>query len=281
MTRTMIDGINSDAATMARQAGDYQLVAGYVDGLYAWSDAQWNLFPPGIIRVRVAVFSTTSDGHVLDSEPGNATPAQCVDWVLMRRAAGIDPTVYCNQLDPVTGWPAIRAAFQARSVAEPHYWVADYDGAEIIPAGAIAKQYADLTALGQPWDVSVVADYWPGVDPAPINPAPPAPAVRRNDMHADLELDKPVVFTNPGAVLETTSQLLIASDFGDAVVRVALFSLSKATWSPPTDYPVGRVGGAIKVSLPPDTNKVSVTLLSVTPQQGAPFPVEVGLDVFA
>lgn len=266
MARVMYDGTNDDAAAIAVQARPGDLVAGYVDGLYKWSDADWSRFPTAV-KVRIAVFSSTNDGHVLDVERGNATPAQSVDWVLLRRAAGVDPTVYMN----LSTWPVVRAAFQARGVPEPHYWVADYDGVAVIPAGAVAKQYADDQLLGVPWDISVVAAYWPGVDPAPI-PAPDPPSIRRNDMHADLKPNTPVVFTNPAAVLEDTSYLLLAADFGDAAVRVAQFSLKAASWSV-TTYNVGRLAGAVKVALAPDTNKVSVELTGGT---GA-----VGLDVFA
>ncbi|MGH3437143.1 MAG: hypothetical protein ACRDRN_11830 [Sciscionella sp.] len=159
MTRTMYDGI--DAARLPVTA---QLVGGYVDGNYRWSATDWARFPHAV-KVRIAVFGDTDDGHVLDVEPGNATPAQSVDWVLMRRRAGADPTVYMN----ATTWPVVRSAFMARGVAEPHYWVAQYDGVAAIPAGAVGKQHTNDQAAG--WDLSSVADYWPGVDPAPV-PAP-------------------------------------------------------------------------------------------------------------
>lgn len=154
--RLMHDGINSDAPSIPANA---QIVAGYVDGLYKWSDTDWARFPQSV-KVRIAVFATTDDGHVLDCEPGNNTPASSVDWVLMRRRAGMDPTVYCGRN---TWWSEIRAAFQARGVPEPHYWVADYGVSQSnpqIPSGALALQYADVG----PYDLSVVADYWPGVD---------------------------------------------------------------------------------------------------------------------
>lgn len=173
MTRTMLDGIASDASAMARSGRRIDLVAGYVDGAYAWSPAHWALFPNSV-HVPIAVFASTNDGVVLDCEPGNCTPAQSVDWVLMRRRAGVDPTVYCNQLDPDVGWPAVRAAFHARGVAEPHYWVANYSVDQAnpqIPAGAIALQYADKG----PYDLSVVGDHWPGVDAAPASSPLEAP----------------------------------------------------------------------------------------------------------
>ena len=163
--RLMYDGINTDAHLIPATA---QLVAGYVDGLYAWSAADWARFP-NAVKVRIAVFATTDDGHVLDCEPGNATPAESVDWVLMRRKAGVDPTVYCGKN---TWWGEIRAAFQARGVPEPHYWVADYSvnqTSPAIPAGAIALQYTDTG----PYDLSVVADHWPGIDPKPAPPSTP------------------------------------------------------------------------------------------------------------
>ena len=153
MTRSMYDGI--DATRLPTTAA---LVAGYVDGLYAWSAADWARFPASV-KVRIAVFSSTNDGEVLDVEPGNATPAQSVDWVLMRRRAGVDPTVYMN----ASTWPTVRAAFTARGVAEPHYWVAQYDGVASIPPGAIGKQYYNNDQAG--YDLSAVADYWPGIDP--------------------------------------------------------------------------------------------------------------------
>lgn len=157
--RTMYDGIDSDADVIPTDA---QLVAGYVDGDYVWTAAEWARFPHSV-HVRIAVKSTTNAGSVLDVETGDATPAESVTWVLTRRGAGADPTVYCN----ASTWPAVRSAFHARSVAEPHYWIADYDGSTAIPAGAVAHQYESTSR----WDLSSVADYWPGVDPAP-NPAP-------------------------------------------------------------------------------------------------------------
>lgn len=177
----MLDGIASDAPAMARYPGAISFVAGYVDGLYRWSTADWALFPNSV-HVRIAVFATTNDGHVLDCEPGNCTPAESVDWVLMRRRAGVDPTVYCNELDPVVGWPAVRAAFRARGVAEPHYWVANYSVSQsnpVVPVGAVALQYRDAGA----YDLSVVADYWPGVDSLPVGPVPTIPKETAMQLH--------------------------------------------------------------------------------------------------
>ncbi|WP_309115954.1 hypothetical protein [Saccharothrix sp.] len=113
------------------------------------------------MRVRIAVFSSTNDGVVLDVEPGCTWPPELAPgWVRMRRRAGVDPTVYCN----LSHLGALRAAFDAAGVPQPHYWVARYDGRPEIPAGTVAKQYADDKLLGKHYDMNAVADYWPGVD---------------------------------------------------------------------------------------------------------------------
>jgi hypothetical protein len=160
-----------DAITPANIPATAQGVAGYIDGRYAWKAADWARFPHAV-KVRIAVFSSTNDGHVLDVEPGCSTPANAPGWVQRRRKAGVDPTVYCS----LSQWPVVRAAFAAAKVAQPHWWVAAYpgNGPNLYP-GAVAHQYANPG----PVDISVVADYWPGVDPKPVAPKPaptPTPA---------------------------------------------------------------------------------------------------------
>jgi hypothetical protein len=148
-----------DSVTPSAIPTNAALVGGYVDGAYAWSNADWARFPRSV-KVRIAVFPRTNDGHVLDVEQGDATPAQAPGWVTMRRNAGVDPTVYCN----ASTWSAVISAFQSAGVAAPHYWIAHYDGSPAIPAGAIAKQYNDPPGSGGNYDISAVADFWPGVD---------------------------------------------------------------------------------------------------------------------
>lgn len=163
MPRTMYDSTEAnDIPTTAA------MVAGYLrPSRYAWSAADWARFPRAV-KVRIAIFATVNDGHVLDVEPGDATPAQAPSWVRMRRAVGVDPTVYCN----ASTWAQVRAEFRRQGVAEPHYWIAKYDGVAEIPAGAVAKQFANPPVHGAGhFDLSIVADYWPGVDP-----------IRRDDM---------------------------------------------------------------------------------------------------
>lgn len=188
--RTMADSINaanlpamellkrhhsSDPRTIARRIvaampGGMDLYAGYVDGRY-------QSYAPAVARfgarkvIPIAVFSTTNAGLVGDCETGDMTPATAVTWVVMRRRAGVDPTVYCS----LALWGAVQAAFATAGVPQPHYWIAAYPGigAALYP-GAIAHQYVDTGA----YDLSVVVDYWPGFDSAPVPgpaPTPPSP----------------------------------------------------------------------------------------------------------
>lgn len=151
----MLDSVNAEAIPPSAQ-----MVAGYVDGLYRWTDASWGRFP-NAVKVRIAVHASTNDGVVGDVENGDMTPAQAVGWVLMRRHAGVDPTIYCS----LAIWDAVRSAFRGAGVAEPHYWIAAYPdiGPQLYP-GSVAHQYADHGPHGENYDTSVVADYWPGVD---------------------------------------------------------------------------------------------------------------------
>lgn len=164
--RIFYDGI--DATRIPRGVAG---VLGYDNGpISTWLPQWWGLFPASV-KGHISVFADDNTGNILDVENGDATPEQSVDWVLMRRRAGVDPTVYMN----TSTWPQVRAAFRASKVQEPHYWVAQYDNVQQIPPGAVAKQYYNNDALG--YDMSVVADYWPGVDaaPAPVQNFPKWP----------------------------------------------------------------------------------------------------------
>lgn len=163
MTRTMYDSV-----TVGDIPPTPELVAGYVDGHYANVVAMKKRFPH-VPLVQIAVFASTDGGIVLDVERGNATPIESVGWVLKRRKAGVNPSVYCSASD----WPIVRNTFHNAHVPEPHYWIAHYDNIATIPAGAIAKQYRNTPG----YDVSIVADYWPGFDAAPRTAIPPFPGV--------------------------------------------------------------------------------------------------------
>jgi hypothetical protein len=142
-----------------------ELYAGYDDG--NWPDAATiaELYP-GKVIVRVTTDAGDNEGQVLDVENGDATPNQAPAWAERRRAAGQLPTVYCN----LSTWPGARQAFDNAEVPQPSWWIADW-GPAVTVLGAVAIQYA----AGPEFDESLVADYWPGVDPAPVPDEPPSP----------------------------------------------------------------------------------------------------------
>ena len=156
-TRTMFDGIYPDQVPAGAA-----IYAGYVDG--DWQSYEGLVADrPGALHVSICVTSSGS-ARVLDVESGDASPAEAPPWATRQRAGGNPyPVVYMSE----SAWPAVKAAFADQDVAAPLYWVAAYvdDPSDVpaIPAGAIALQYYDYGG----YDASVVADYWPGLDPAP------------------------------------------------------------------------------------------------------------------
>lgn len=169
--RTMYDGIDALATGIAGEFPAAELVAGYVDGLYAWSLAEWALFPPPAEHVTIAVSASVNAGDVLDVETGDAAPDQTHDWIAMRRAAGLwRPTIYCN----MSTVPAVRQGTGSLVLGRDYdLWVADYDGSttDVYPL-AVAKQYRTTGS----YDVSAVYDdAWP--HRTPLASAAPAAIV--------------------------------------------------------------------------------------------------------
>lgn len=161
-----------DSGSIPAIPRDAQMVGYYIDGAYKASGSQLALFP-NAVKVPIAVFPTTNAGIVFDGPPDNSTWPRVVDWVVMRRAAGVDPTVYTD----ADQWSTGLAEFRARGVAPPHWWIAKWDGRNELIPGAVAHQFTGNQHGG--FDRSAVVDHWPGVDtappPAPV-PVPPAPA---------------------------------------------------------------------------------------------------------
>lgn len=152
--RSMYDSVDWNAIPATAP-----IVAGYDDGIFAWPAMAWD-DRPDAIHVHIAVSSTTNSGIVGDVESGDMTPDSAVDWVLMRRAAGVDPTIYTS----FNNWDTVKNAFNARNVPWPHWWIADYTGNAVLINGSVATQYANSVMTGGNYDLSIVADYWPGVD---------------------------------------------------------------------------------------------------------------------
>lgn len=143
------------------------MVAGYVDGLYENADELRRLHP-GATLVTITIHGAAG-ANAFDTEPGNAGPAAAARWACAELSAGRRPTVYT-----MASWlPTVRAEVAKQCGSRAHlvsYWVAQYDGVGKVPAGCVAKQYLHGDAghagaySGGHYDVSAVADYWPGVD---------------------------------------------------------------------------------------------------------------------
>jgi hypothetical protein len=136
-------------------------VAGYIDGAFKWSDADWARFP-NARKVRIACFPTTNDGVVLDCETGDASPEQCPGWIQMRQADGVAvPTIYTM--------PSRVAAVQAACAGLTYdLWVADPAPDGMTPGtphfypGTLATQYAwPSYGSGGHYDLSLCRPEWP------------------------------------------------------------------------------------------------------------------------
>ncbi len=172
MTRIMRD--STTAADIPRHGLD--LAAGYANGRFAWSDADWARFP-GIPHVHIDVNGSDPQGAgVLDVETGDATPAQAVTWAKARHAAnpdGYPPVIYCNRATLTPLFNAMAAA-GLHIVKDFRLWVATLDGTKTLAdmTGVTAVQYAGEAQTGGHYDESIVCDpAWHAPAPAP----PPAP----------------------------------------------------------------------------------------------------------
>jgi hypothetical protein len=172
----MYDGVSSLAAGIAQSFPNAAMVAGYINGNYAWTQTDWDLFPHAN-HVTISITASENAGDVLDVEPGNATPEQTAGWIEQRKASGYyRPTIYCN----AATIPAVRQGTGAYILGVDYdIWAADWTGsphqvtAPGTPVAACsATQYDSTTS----YDVSVVYDEgWPHrTAPATKPPAEPA-----------------------------------------------------------------------------------------------------------
>lgn len=165
MTRIMYDSTNpADIPVSAKVVGYY------VDGIYRVTPEIVKHYHPSAVLVPISAIGT-HNGVVGDVEPGCIwPPANAVPWVLARRAARVDPTVYCNETYHL---PLVKAVFAKAKVPLPHLWCSNYDNVPVLRAGEIARQYANPPLAGGHFDLSVVANFWPGIDG--YQPPPPLP----------------------------------------------------------------------------------------------------------
>lgn len=148
-----------------------QMVAGYVDGLYAWSAAGW-AYHAGSRHVRITVLGGTLDADAIDFETGNVTAEDAATWLVRKTARDGYATVYVQE----SRLGELQAAAEAAGIHAFGIWRANWNNTPDLYVNDIAHQYANPTLTGGHYDKSVVDPYWPGVDPAPA-PAPPPGSV--------------------------------------------------------------------------------------------------------
>lgn len=167
MTRQMADSVTS-----ADIPSGFPLVGYYVDGLYAWSDADRRRHQASIL-VGITVTGATLDAQVADVENGDLTAAEGAAWARRKHDAGQFPWLYFSY----SRFGEVAAAVHAAGVPDNAWaaWIALWDGVnQLLPNNSL-KQYANPTLSGGHYDLSIAADYLPGIDPAPVPPQPPAP----------------------------------------------------------------------------------------------------------
>lgn len=236
MTRLMFDGV--DPSTVPAGAALY---AGYVDG-------QWQSYTalvaahPAARHVTICV-STLDDAQVLDVETGDATPEQAPGWAEHQRSRGNPyPAIYMDE----TAWPAVQKAFADQAVAAPLYWVAAYVDEPTqpvtIPDGAIAVQFYDYGG----YDASLVADYWPGVDPEPVPAVSPTTVLEEDSLNTTSSNGRAGLTWAAGS--RHVVQVGYDPAAGDPKLRV-LLTLTTGPWVAPAamTFPAGSGTGTYEI----------------------------------
>jgi hypothetical protein len=135
-----------DSTSPDQIPADAPIVAGYIDGLYAWSAAQWARFPGQ--HVTITVFGAAG-ARVADVERGDLTPAQGADWARREIAAGRRPTIYSDR----STWPEVIKLLGSQAL-QVDWWAADPTGTSHLVPGSVCTQYA-WNSLGQTGGLNV------------------------------------------------------------------------------------------------------------------------------
>lgn len=145
-----------DSTTPGAIPATASLVAGYVDGEFAWRPVDWARFP---LAQHVGITVVGAPGvAVADVETGDLNPESGAAWAKRELAAGRFPTIYSNRAT----WPAVAAALGPLA-AEVPWWAADPTGSQHLVAGSAVTQYA-WPGRGSPgkFDLSMTDGTWPG-----------------------------------------------------------------------------------------------------------------------
>ena len=149
-----------DSTEAAAIPADAQVVAGYIDGAFAWSKADWDRFQiPDSQKITITVFGGQL-AAVCDCETGDLTPDEAASWIQSYPGN----IVYCNLSTAPAVVQAMKNAGMAGLPGEStqfYLWIADWTGVPHIPdvpgATVVACQYADpATGSGGHYDLSLL-----------------------------------------------------------------------------------------------------------------------------
>jgi len=162
-----------DSTTPGDLPADAEFALRYVDGAFAESETALRQRCRNLRRAAtVTVTGHNLDANMADCEKGDLTPYTAAQWAADKRQARKGfPTVYCedSQRNEV-----ILACKQRGLTRRRHYllFVANYNGEATIPTYAVGHQYRSPGVPGAStpghYDISVVRNYWRGVDPRPL-----------------------------------------------------------------------------------------------------------------
>jgi len=164
-----------DAAYPPTSPPAWDVAAGYAGGdtPHIWTIAEWNSQPA---RFRLPIYTrsnpNTNDPNIDAAKMLNrlaiiGAPKGTLTALDFETAINGSYVTAYNAAMKAGGYPVIIYGSQGFVLQNPQpsggYWIAKYDNIKSLPniAGVFAKQYANDTMLGQPWDGNVISDQLP------------------------------------------------------------------------------------------------------------------------
>jgi len=280
VTRRMYDAAYPPADPHLDVCGFYIGPAG--DTPHIWSDAEirgqsarWRL--PIYVCDNPAQRNPTSDAaEAVAWLRAHHVPAGCALALDYEMAVNGGYVTAFDKAVRAAGWTLLLYGSLSYVIQNPRpsagYWTASWTGVPHLDSGAAATQYIGDTQLGKPYDLSEVADSLILWDTQSHASAVTGTRNWRNDVHIDLAPGGATCLTPPAAALGGSCDLLLSCDFGDAVIRVAVFSFATQSWTV-TDHAISSTGGTDRIALTEDCNKVSLVYSSGT-------ATAVGADIY-
>ena len=151
-----------DAAVPDNIPASAQVVAGYIDGSYAWTADDWKKWPDAD-KVLITVTGSLK-ANVADVENGAMTADDARNWIVAKQKEHMRGcTIYCSQANLNSVWSACKGHAY-------YIWVADWTGSAHEVAHTVATQYS---SVDNRYDLSMVySQEWLDTVQAANNPWP-------------------------------------------------------------------------------------------------------------